>query len=121
MINYDDFQKVELKIGKILAAERVIGSEKLLRLEVDLGEQHEVASGEPVGAGMPAKRQILAGIGKVYAPENLVGKEIVVVANLEPRMFMGMESQGMLLAASSESGPILLMPDKEAAPGASIG
>lgn len=121
MINYDDFQKVELKIGKILAAERVVGSEKLLKLEVDLGEHNAAAIGEPTELGAAVKRQVVAGIGKVYAPENLIGKEIVVVANLEPRMLMGLESQGMLLAASSEAGPILLMPEKEAAPGARVG
>lgn len=101
-INIDDFKKVELKVVKVLSAERVEGSEKLLKLEVDLGSE---------------KRQIIAGIGKVYEPEKLIGKEIIIVANLEPRLLMGLESQGMVLAANSESGPVLIMPDKEVAPG----
>ena len=113
MINYDDFSKIELKVAKILAAERVDGSEKLLKLQVDLGLE---------------KRQIVAGIGKVYAPENLVGKEIAIVANLETRSFIlrqssgqvVLESQGMLLAASDENGPVILMPEKEVLPGAEI-
>jgi len=86
MISIEDFKKAELKIAKILSAERVEGSEKLIKLKVSLGEEEE--------------RQLVAGIGKAYEPEALIGKEIVVVANLEPRTMMGIESQGMLLAAS---------------------
>ncbi len=105
MITIDDFKKVELKVAKVISAERVEGSDKLLKLQVDLGEE---------------KRQIIAGIGKAYEPENLVGKEIIVVANLEPRLLMGLESQGMVLAANSESGPVLLIPDKEVPSGIGI-
>lgn len=105
MITYDDFKKVELKIAKIIEAEEVAGAEKLLRLLIDLGGE---------------KRQIVAGIKKAYQAKDLVGKEIVVVVNLEPRMVMGMESNGMLLAASDESGPVLLRPDKEVPPGTGI-
>lgn len=112
MINYDDFSKVELKIAKVLEAARVDGSEKLLRLQLDLGEKNE--------AGELVKRQILAGIGKNYEPEVLIGKEIVVVANLEPRKLMGEESNGMLLAASDESGIAVLTPDREIQPGSGI-
>ena len=102
----DDFKKIELKIAKIENAEAVSGSEKLVKLLVSLGEE---------------KRQILAGIGKSYAPEQLLGKEIVIVANLEPRKLMGEESQGMLLAATNENGlPIILIPEKEVAPGSTI-
>ena len=92
-------------VAKILSAENVEGSEKLLKLQVDLGEE---------------KRQIIAGIGKAYNPEDLAGKEIVIVANLEPRSLMGLESQGMVLAANSESGPVLIMPEKEVAPGTEL-
>lgn len=109
MISIDDFKKIELKVGRVLSAECVEGSEKLVKLMVDLGE-----------ANLPAGRQVLAGIAAVYPPEALVGKQIVVVANLEPRNLMGMESQGMLLAAESENGPVLLMPDKGITPGAKI-
>lgn len=106
MITIDDFKKIELKIAKIETAEPIAGSEKLLKLNVSLGEE---------------KRQILAGIGKSYTPEDLIGREIVIIANLEPRNLMGEESQGMLLAASDEDGkPIILMPEKEVPPGTSI-
>lgn len=105
MITIDDFKKIELKVAKVLSAERVAGSEKLLKLEVDLGDE---------------KRQIVSGIAKSYNPEDLVGKEIVIVANLEPRSLMGLESQGMVLAAGSEAGPVLLVPEKEVAPGTKI-
>ena len=106
MISIEDFKKAELKIAKILSAERVEGSEKLIKLRVSLGEE---------------ERQLVAGIGKAYEPEALIGKEIVVVANLEPRTMMGLESQGMLLAASEGDGlPVLLVPEREIAPGSSV-
>ena len=105
MMNIDDFKKTELRVAKVLSAERVEGSEKLLKLEVDLGQE---------------KRQIIAGIGKAYNPEDLVGKQIIIVANLEPRSLMGLESQGMVLAVNSESGPVLLIPDQEVVPGTEI-
>jgi methionine--tRNA ligase beta chain len=105
MATIDDLKKIELKVGKILAAERVEGSEKLLKLRVSLGSE---------------ERQILAGIGKAYTPENLIDKEIVIVANLEPRIMMGLESQGMLLAAEGETGPVFLSPSSEVSPGAAI-
>jgi methionyl-tRNA synthetase len=104
-IKFEEFKKIELKIAKVLKAERIEGSDKLLKLAIDLGQE---------------QRQILAGIGKAYQPEELIGKEIVVVANLEPRMMMGLESQGMLLAASLDGQPVLLTPDKEALPGSEI-
>jgi len=112
MISFDDFKKIELKIVKIISAERVENSDKLLKLAVDSGEKDE--------AGLPAVRQVIAGIGKTYELENLIGKEIVIVANLEPRQLMGLESQGMLLAASGDEGPVLLIPDKEVPPGMGI-
>ncbi len=113
MITVDDFKKIELKVAKVLSAERIEGSEKLLKLEVSLGPS--------AGSGQVSeKRQIIAGIGKAYNPEDLVGKQIVIVANLEPRSLMGLESQGMVLAANSESGPVLIVPDKEVAPGTEL-
>lgn len=81
------FSKVKLRVGLVEAAEPIPKSKKLLKLQVDLG---------PLG-----KRQILAGIAQFYLPENLIGRRIVVVANLEPAKLMGEESQGMLLAASA--------------------
>ena len=106
MITYDDFRKVELKIAKIVEAEEVLGAEKLLKLQIDLGNSE--------------KRQIVAGIKKQYQAKDLIGKEIVVVTNLEPRMVMGLESNGMLLAASDEKGPVILLPEREVPPGSGI-
>ncbi|MCX5667144.1 MAG: methionine--tRNA ligase subunit beta [Candidatus Omnitrophica bacterium] len=105
MITYDDFKKVELKIARITEAEEVAGAEKLLKLQIDLGSE---------------KRQIVAGIKKSYQARSLIGREIVVVVNLEPRMVMGIESNGMLLAASDDTGPVLLGPDKDVPPGSGI-
>ena len=105
MITFDDFKKVELKIARITEAEEVEGAEKLLKLQIDLGSE---------------KRQIVAGIKKSYQAKDLIGREIVVVVNLEPRMVMGIESNGMLLAASDDTGPVLLRPDKDVPPGSGI-
>ncbi|MEK7583542.1 MAG: methionine--tRNA ligase subunit beta [Patescibacteria group bacterium] len=105
MITYEDFAKLELKIATIKTAERVDGSEKLLKLQLDLGSE---------------ERQVVSGIAKSYEPEQLIGKQIVMIANLEPRSLMGIESNGMLLAASDESGPILLIPEKSVPPGTGI-
>lgn len=112
MINYDDFAKVELAVATILSAERIPNSEKLLKLEVDLGNQSADEASE--------KRQIIAGIGKSYEPENLVNKQIVIIKNLEPRSLVGLESQGMLLAADSPEGPIILAPNSPVPPGSKI-
>ena len=114
IIQYDDFAKIDLRVGKIISAEAIEGSEKLVKLSVDIGGD--------------SPRQILAGIKKFYPLETLVGRLIVVVANLEPRTFtlrqdsgqVGFESQGMLLAASSGKDVVLLTPEKETTPGAGI-
>ncbi len=93
VIAIDDFAKVDLRVAQILVAERVPKADKLLRLEVDLGYE---------------KRQILAGIAQYYEPEKLIGRKIVIVANLAPRKMRGLESNGMLLAASLPDGaPVL--------------
>jgi methionyl-tRNA synthetase len=92
-ITIDDFVKVELRVAQVKVAERVKGADKLLRLEVDLGDH---------------TRQIVAGIAEAYNPEALVGRKIVIVANLQPRKLRGLESNGMLLAASTPEGkPVL--------------
>jgi len=103
---FDDFMKVDLRVALVTLAERVPKSDKLLRLEVDLGHL--------------GKRQILAGIGKHYAPEDVLGKRIVVIANLPPRKMMGLESQGMVLAAGDGSALSILNPQKDVAPGSAI-
>ena len=107
MINFEEFKKIDLRVAKIIAAEKVQESENLVKLEIDLGTEL-------------GKRQILAGIQKYYQPEELMGRQIIVVTNLEPKKMMGMESQGMLLAADINGEPILLMPDKQVPPGSKI-
>lgn len=114
MISFEEFQKIELKIARIIEAERVEGSEKLVKLKIDLGP------GNPGSISKRIIRQIVAGIGKQYNPEGLIGKEIAVVANLEPRTLMGIESQGMLLAADNNGEPVLLLPDKEVPVGSKV-
>jgi methionyl-tRNA synthetase len=104
--SFDDFKKIELKVAQILSAERIEKSEKLVRLQVNVGET------EP--------RQIIAGIAKHYTPEELVGKKIVIVANLKPAKLMGELSQGMLLAASDESGLCLIDPGVGISAGARV-
>ncbi len=93
-ISIDDFLKVELRVGQVKVAEKVKGADKLLRLEVDIGSE---------------VRQIVAGIAKAYDPEALVGRKVVIVANLQPRKLRGLESQGMIVAASlgEEGQPVL--------------
>ncbi len=104
-ITIEEFAKVELKIGKIMHAERVAKSEKLIKMKVDIGEE----------------RQIVAGIGKAYTPEQLIGKRIVVVANLKPAKLMGVESHGMLLAAAGKSGtPVILAPELDVEEGTRV-
>ncbi|MFH0740124.1 MAG: methionine--tRNA ligase subunit beta [bacterium] len=106
-INFEEFKKVNLRVATILQAEKVEGSDKLVRLQIDLGAEM-------------GQRQIVAGIGLVYTPEELVGRQIIIVENLEPKILMGQESQGMLLAASENGLPILLTLDKPASNGAGI-
>ncbi|MBI5603008.1 MAG: methionine--tRNA ligase [Deltaproteobacteria bacterium] len=103
-LSFEEFQKWDLRVAKILSAERVPKSKKLLKLEIDLGE----------------KRTLVAGIGQDYAPEELPGKEIVVVANLLPTKLMGVESQAMLLAARDEKGLKLIIPEAEIVPGTRV-
>jgi methionyl-tRNA synthetase len=92
-ISIDDFAKVELRVGMVKVAERVPKADKLLRLEIDIGTE---------------VRQVLAGIAEAYAPEALVGRKVVIVANLAPRKMRGLESNGMIVAASLEGGkPVL--------------
>ena len=117
IVSFDDFKKIDIRIGKIISAERVDGSDKLLKLEVDFGgEPMEIQTmGEDAVKQeiVPIRRQILAGIAQFYAPEALIGKECPFAYNLAPRMMKGLESQGMLMCPSGEAGPVLLHPDKE--------
>lgn len=107
LVSIEEFARIKLVVGKVVTAERVPKSKKLVRLEVDLGEGQ--------------LRQIVAGIGGSYQPEELLGKLIVVVANLKPATLMGVESRGMLLAATLPDGsPVLLTPEKDVPPGAGV-
>jgi methionyl-tRNA synthetase len=105
MISIDDFRKVELRIATIKSAEPHPNADKLMVLRIDLGDE---------------QRQICAGIRGHYAPEELLGKQIVVVANLETAKLRGLDSQGMLLAASDDDRVIILTPDKTVLAGAKV-
>ena len=105
MISIDEFRKIELRVATVKSAEPHPNADKLLVLQVDLGDE---------------QRQICAGIRNHYTPEDLVGKQIVVVANLETARLRGLESQGMLLAASDDGRVIILTPEKSVQSGAKI-
>ncbi len=105
LIDIDQFMKIQLRTAKVLHAERVPKADKLLRLEVEVGGE---------------KRQIVAGIAAVYAPEQLIGRTIVVVANLKPAKLRGIESQGMLLAADAGDGPIFVTVEKDVKSGTRV-
>ena len=105
-ISYEEFMKIDLRVGYVKEAEKVKGSKKLLRLIVDLGEL--------------GTRQIIAGLGEWYSPEDLKDKYIIVVANLKPKRIFGLLSEGMLLAADSEEKPILLTVMEPVKPGTRI-
>ena len=105
-ISIDDFMKVELRVAKVLAAERVPQSTRLLKLHVDVGSEH---------------RTIVAGIAETYEPETIVGRTVVIVFNLKPAKLMGIESNGMVLAASADGGkPILVGFEDAPAPGTRV-
>jgi methionyl-tRNA synthetase len=106
-ITIDEFMKIQLKTAKVLTAERVPKSEKLLKLQVSLGEGTE-------------PRQIVAGIGKKYTPDDLIGKTIIIVANLKPAKLMGIESQGMVLAAGDNEVRGLATIFEEVDPGTKV-
>jgi tRNA-binding protein len=105
MINFEDFEKVDLRIVKIISVSRIEDSEKLLKIEVEINEE---------------KRIILAGIAKFYSPDELVNKNVVIVANLEPKTMFGVESQGMILAVKDKDNLSVLVPDREVKNGLKI-
>ncbi len=104
-ITFDEFMKVKLRVAHVLSAEKVPKSDKLLRLEVDLGDE---------------TRQVVAGIAQHYEPEQVVGKRVVLVANLKPRKIFGLESQGMILAARDGEALFAVSPDGEPSPGSGV-
>jgi methionyl-tRNA synthetase len=106
MITIDEFSQIELRVATVLAAEAHPNADRLVVLKIDLGDE---------------QRQLVAGIRKHYEPADLVGKRIVVVANLQPATLRGVESQGMLLAASDDEGRLsLVTPEKEVGVGARV-
>ncbi|OGY23887.1 MAG: methionine--tRNA ligase [Candidatus Woykebacteria bacterium RBG_13_40_15] len=109
-ISFEEFKKLDIRMGKVLSCEKVEGSEKLLKLEVDIGTDSSTGSGL-------GKRQIIAGIAQYYSPEKLIGKNFVFLANLETKKLMGLESQGMILCADQDGEPVCLTSVKEVPPG----
>lgn len=105
MITHKDFKKLEIKIGTIKSVERVEDSEKLLKLDVDLGSE---------------TRQILAGIQEFYEPKDLIGKQVPILVNLEPKKMAGQISEGMMLAVDVGGTPVLLSPSEKIPAGSAI-
>ena len=104
-VSFEEFKKLDIRVGKIVSAESVPNSQKLLKLKIDIGSE---------------SRQIIAGIAGFYKPQELVGKNFVVLVNLEPKKLMGLESQGMILCAESDDAPVCLTPLKEVPPGSKV-
>lgn len=105
-ISYEDFKKLEIKIGTVLAVEKVPETDKLLKFEIDFGQE---------------KRTIIGGWALAYPdPSTLVGKQLPVLVNLEPRIIRGIESQGMILSAVKDDQPVALVPDKEVNKGTEV-
>lgn len=107
MITYDDFTRIEIKIGKVVNAEKVPETDKLLKLEVDFSEEKT--------------RTIVSGIAHAISTEDIIGKEVPFVTNLEPRTIRGIESNGMIMVAIDENeNPVLLNPSQEIKPGSIV-
>ncbi len=106
MIPFNEFKKLDLRIGKIIESEKVLGSKNLIRLVVDFGDE---------------KRQAVAGLLQYYKPEELLGKKYMFILNLERKKFMGIESQCMVFAAEDGKGKVVLMqPEKDIEPGSRV-
>ncbi len=105
-ISYDEFAKLDIRIGKIVEVEEIPKSKKLIKLMIDLGEK--------------SPRQVVAGIKQFYQPEELVGRQVVVLTNLQPVKLMGVESNGMILAGDIDGRAVLLQPDSEVPPGTKV-
>jgi len=105
-ITFEDWEKLDLRVGIVKEAEKIMGSKNLLKLKVDVGEEKE--------------RTLVAGLANYYKPEEIIGERIIVLVNLEPRQFKGVLSEGMLLAASDPAKPLLITVKGEALAGARI-
>ncbi len=110
-ISYDDFAKLDIRVGRVVAAEMVVGADKLIKCTIDFG------SAEEGGLGV---RTIVSGIAVWKKPEELVGKMLPYIVNLAPRMLRGVVSEGMLLAASDEAGVALVVPERSVSPGTKL-
>lgn len=97
-ITFEEFKKIEVKIGRVTKVEKVEDADKLLRLEVDFGDFN---------------RQIVSAIAEYYKPEDIIGRKLPFIINLEPRSFRGVESQGMLMAMDTDEKPVFLVPDED--------
>ncbi|MBU3969044.1 methionine--tRNA ligase [Patescibacteria group bacterium] len=107
MITLEEFKKLDIRIGEILSAEKILETDKLIKLQIDLGEE--------------SPRQIIAGVAEFFPQEqNLVGKQVTILANLEPRTIRGLESQGMLLAVMDDDKLALLVPSTKVSSGRQI-
>lgn len=104
-ITFEDFKKAEIRVGKVLSCEKIENADKLLKLQVDFGD---------------FKRQIMSGIAEWYKPEDLEGKKLPFIVNLEPRNFRGHESQGMLMAIDGEDKPVFLIPTEDVKEGSLV-
>jgi methionine--tRNA ligase beta chain len=104
-VGFDEFKKLDIRVGKVVSAERVKGSKKLVELKIDIGEE--------------VKRAV-AGIAEFYSPEEMKGKLVIVVTNLQPRKIFGLESEVMILAAFTGRELAILEPDKEVPPGTEV-
>ena len=104
-VGIEDFLRLDLRLAKVMEAEKVEGSEKLLRLKLSLGDE---------------ERTVVAGIAKFYLPEELVGKKVLMLANLKPKKIFGIESEGMILVFSDGETMSLIVPDREVKEGAKV-
>jgi len=105
MITIDDFKKMEIRIGKVLSAEKIEGTDKLIKLEIDFGEE---------------KRNLVVGMAEFFEANYLIGKEMPVLMNLKSKTFKGIKSQGMVLAVDVNGKPVLLHPEEEVPPGSKV-
>jgi len=105
MISFEEFQKMDIRIGKIKEAEKVEGTDKLVKMQIDIGTE---------------TRQLVAGIADHFDPASLVGKQIPILVNLEPKIFRGIESKGMILVADADGELALITPEKEVPPGSRV-
>jgi len=105
VIPFEDFKKLDIRVGKVISAEKVQGADKLVKLVFDMGDE---------------ERQVVAGIAEHYEPEELIGKQMPVLTNLEPRELKGEMSNGMILAADADGKPVILGPAEEVPPGSIV-